>query len=283
VAYDFVSWSDGGAAAHEVMVPDDDTTYTAVYRASSPTASNGADLTAAVVRSLPDQSISGARGRAVLRITNPGTARVAGKMGVALFLSADATLDASDAVIGAATKTLRLPAGAGRPVRMKYVVPPVPDGAYFLLAQADPANALAEADETNNVGAAAAATSVEAPAVNLSGAFVSTPTTVARGSRSTVLLSLTNGGNVRARGRLAVTLNAATGAAGGALVPLRTVMQPLNLAAGASRTLRLRFVTPQDLPPGSYFFSASLDSANAFGETDEADNAVVSDGPFQLE
>jgi hypothetical protein len=97
-----------------------------------------------------------------------------------------------------------------------------------------------------------------------------------------VVLNLANEGNVRARGRLAVTLSAAAGSAGGALVPLRTFTQPLGLAAGASRTVRLRFVPPRDLAPGSYFFSATLDSGNAFGETDEADNVAVSDGAFEL-
>jgi hypothetical protein len=33
VTYEFVSWSDGGAATHTIGTPTSDTTYTAVYRA----------------------------------------------------------------------------------------------------------------------------------------------------------------------------------------------------------------------------------------------------------
>jgi aminopeptidase S len=37
-SYDFVSWSDGGQATHEVATPTSDTTYTALYQPSAATA-----------------------------------------------------------------------------------------------------------------------------------------------------------------------------------------------------------------------------------------------------
>lgn len=37
-AYDFVSWSDGGQATHEITTPTNDTTYTSLYQPAAPTA-----------------------------------------------------------------------------------------------------------------------------------------------------------------------------------------------------------------------------------------------------
>jgi glucose/arabinose dehydrogenase len=41
VTYEFVSWSDGGAATHDVNTPASDTTYTATFRVASGGATNG--------------------------------------------------------------------------------------------------------------------------------------------------------------------------------------------------------------------------------------------------
>jgi glucose/arabinose dehydrogenase len=282
VTYDFVSWSDGGAVAHDVTVPDGDTTYTAAYRVSSPVAGNGADLAAAVVRAPSALAVGGTRGRADVRVTNAGTARVSGPVTVTLFLSADAALDAPDAAAVSKTMRLRLAPGASRVLRMRFIHPPAGDGDYLLLAQVDSADAVEEADESNNVAASAAPFPLQAPFINLSGSLAPEGVTLVRGRRSAVPLTLSNGGNVPARGRLRYSLLASPDADAGAGLPLRTFARATRLAAGGSRTSRLRFVTPGELPPGTWFLAVVVDADNARQERDEADNLVVSQAAIQV-
>jgi subtilase family serine protease len=169
-------------------------------------------------------------------------------------------------------------------VKLKFNYPAVADGSYYLLAQVDGAGAIPEANESNNVAASAAAFPAQEPFVNLSGAFVvPTPATMTRGRRSTARIRVSNGGNVAARGPLGLALSAATDASGATLAaPLRVVTHNFRLGPGASKVLRVTVVPPAELPAGTYYFSAALDSDNYFAEREEADNVFASEAPFEL-
>ena len=149
----------------------------------------------------------------------------------------------------------------------------------------DSAGAVAEADEANNVAASPASIPGQAAFVNLAGSFPRpVPTVVRTGRGSSVVLRVTNAGNVAARGPLTVTLSAATDPAGtSGLVPLRTLTREVKLRPGGKTAMTLRFLRPEELLPGSYYFSVALDAANAFLERDESDNLLVSELPFQVE
>ena len=122
------------------------------------------------------------------------------------------------------------------------------------------------------------------PVVDLSGGFPNpTPSVLARGGKGTIRLDVINAGNVAARGRLQVTLYASTDSTGAAgVVPLLTTTKSVKIKPGSRQRLRLNFRVPTDLAAGTYFFSAAVDSANAFPEPNEADNLAVSESSFTV-
>jgi glucose/arabinose dehydrogenase len=309
VTYAFASWSDGGAATHALSTPDANATLTAVYQAQAnpdpgpgpgpepepdpepnnpdppvdPGTGTGGDLTALLSGKFPALAINGTSGKVTVRVNNTGDAPIADLVTVSLFLSPDAVFDVTDAAAGSITRPLKLNPGKGKAVPLTFTYPSVADGNYFLLAQVDPANAIGEAFELNNVSASAAPVPVQAPVINLTGTL-SGPTTpvVARGGRAPAVLSLTNGGNVMAKGPVTLSLFAATDAAGQTnAAPVLTQTKTLKLKPGASKAFRLKLVLPVDLPPGAYFLAAAIDPDNRFAEPNEADNTVVAATGFQ--
>jgi glucose/arabinose dehydrogenase len=284
VTYDFVSWSDGGAAAHNLLVPDADTTFTATYQARTPPDSRY-DLAAAVAGPLPAEVIGGDRGVARVAVSNLGTDLLTGFVTVNVYLSADGVLDANDALAGTVHKRVKLkPAGAkAAKVKVKLNYPALADGSYQLLARVEPDGALGEASDSNNVAAAAAPIVNHAPVFDFSGTIGRFPATVTRGRKGAVALSVLNTGNVVAAGPLAVRLYAATGNAPvGGLTQLGEVVRTVKIRPGVRKTMKLSFITPADLAPGTYYFVADIDPVAAHAETDELNNQAVAAGSFTV-
>jgi probable HAF family extracellular repeat protein len=89
-------------------------------------------------------------------IVNRGTATVTETYTERVYLSVDASLDATDVLLGTSNgHTADLPPNASQAFSLALVVPAntVP-GSYFVLVQADALGAVGESNETNNVAAA---------------------------------------------------------------------------------------------------------------------------------
>ena len=123
------------------------------------------DITASVL-ALTTTILPGNTFNPNIRINNLGTA-MAGSFGVRLFLSTNATLDASDIQVGsftsgAVTATTQFQPDADVPAWM-------PGGLYFLIAQADANGDVTESNEANNNAATATASiTVSRPTVSIS-------------------------------------------------------------------------------------------------------------------
>jgi len=93
-----------------------------------------------------------------LTLTNQGDAEAYGKITITLYASKDTRLDkATDAALGSITFSVSLAPGASKTVKFPTLtVPSLTAGDYYLLADLDSANALAEAIETNNSAATTA-------------------------------------------------------------------------------------------------------------------------------
>ena len=286
VVYDFVSWSDAGPAEHAISTPDAAATYTAVYQARQP-ADPRYDLIPTVAGVLPAEVVGGNRGNATVLLANGGTEMLSGFVTVKVFVSSDTVLDGADAQAGVVTRRVRMRPNAPRPLmlRLRLKYPALPDGSYHLLAQADPDNAIGEASESNNVSASAATILNHAPFVELSGAMLPTPTTLTRGRRSSVAVSVLNGGNVFATGPLTLNLYAAQDPAGttGRTLLATLPARPVKIRAGGRKAFRFAFVPPADLPAGAYYYTAEIDAAGGFAEPDEANNVAVAPGSFTIE
>ena len=130
---------------------------------SSPTSSSTLSLASTV--SLPDLVSSfgtinlpntvdfGAQGTAQVIVTNQGQAIASGPSTVNLYISTDGQIDKNDALLTSVSTNLNLSAGQSVTLDLTYnnntsVIAP---GAYFLIAQVDADNQIAEQVETNNV------------------------------------------------------------------------------------------------------------------------------------
>ena len=281
VTYEFVSWSDGGAAEHTIFTPEADTSFTATYRALDDGSANPAespDLTAELLRPLPASAVAGASAKARIRLTNSGPTPVAGATGVDLFISADAYLDPDDVRVGTLPRGPRLRPGASRVVTAGFAFPEAAAGSYHLLAWADAGRAVTERNEANNVSASTTPVAVGPPWRDFSAQVSKVTDAGGRRRRGVATVLLRYDGNVPVDGSLDIELRASTDAhpdAGDAL--LASVTKRVRMKPGASRLLRLRFL-PTGRGPGANYVTAAVDTGGAFAEADETNNVVAS-GP----
>ncbi|TRU73558.1 MAG: phosphoesterase, partial [Microcystis viridis Mv_BB_P_19951000_S69] len=102
---------------------------------------------------LPTTVDFGATGSAQVIVTNQGQALASGPSTVNLYISTDGEIDSNDALLTSVSTNLNLSAGQSVTLNLTYnnntsVIAP---GAYFLIAQVDGNNQIAEQLETNNV------------------------------------------------------------------------------------------------------------------------------------
>ncbi|WP_233271095.1 CARDB domain-containing protein [Microcystis aeruginosa] len=102
---------------------------------------------------LPTTVDFGATGSAQVIVTNQGQALASGPSTVKLYISTDGEIDSNDALLTSVSTNLNLSAGQSVTLNLTYnnntsVIAP---GAYFLIAQVDANNQIAEQLETNNV------------------------------------------------------------------------------------------------------------------------------------
>jgi hypothetical protein len=102
---------------------------------------------------LPSTVNFGAQGNAQVIVTNQGQEIASGPSTVRLYISTDGEIDSNDALLTSDSTNLNLNAGQSVTLNLTYnnntsVIAP---GAYFLIAQVDANNQIAEQLETNNV------------------------------------------------------------------------------------------------------------------------------------
>ena len=241
-------------------------------------------VTESLTAILPAVVIGGAKtkGQAALQFVNRSGAVVAGEVTVALFLPADGSLDASDAPVGnAVSAKLKLAPGGRKRLAIKIaVLPVVPSGPYYLVAQVQ---RLALPQE---VIATPVPFAVVAPLIDLR---VSSPALLARGGASVGIspgqavpasLVVENAGNLLARGKAAVTLYAQP-AAGGERIRLASALPAsLNLKPGGRATVRVKFLVPSGLAAGSYVLVAQLTADGIPLAVVQNDGLAISTTPF---
>ena len=184
------------------------------------------------------------------------------------YLSSNFALDAGDLVLGN-RPVPALEAGASDTASTSLSVPAtVATGTYFIVARADNANAVAEANESNNLAFSSAIRigpdltqgTTTAPATGGSGRSIVIGDTAkntgggAAGASTTGLYLSTS-----------VTLTASATQLGARSVP--------PLAPGASDTASTAVILPANLATGTYYVIASADVGNQVLETSETNNA----------
>lgn len=236
----------------------------------TPTPVPSGTLDIATVRThLPPAILTGAKlkGSATVVVASAGNAAFFGPAQVSLFLSTDTT--ASGTLLTTVQKTLTLAAGGGHrftlPISSAALTVP---GTYQVVASVTPAGSIASAAATSTVTVAPAF-------IDLAGAFTAVPGKLKPATKAVVSLAVTNLGNTLATGPLSVQLTA-TPATGGAAISLLVQPVSIHLKPGQKKKIGLKFTTDASLTAGKYTFTAVLDPANAFADTNLANNTITS-------
>ncbi len=233
---------------------------------------------------LPDltvTSVSGPAKAAVSRsvsvtatVKNEGAADATTPFSVAMYLSTDLQLDASDRFLGN-LPVASLKAGASFTSPSTFVVgipPDLPPGTYFLVAVADSATNAVESDETNNVKFSSGQTEITPFLPDLVVTGLTGPSTGNPGKPVNLTTTVLNQGPANAAastvGLFLSTDNVIDPAMdrflGSRVVPALAV----NGTSAASTSVTI----PADVEPGSYFLGAVADSGTSVAEVDETNN-----------
>jgi uncharacterized protein YkwD len=230
-----------------------------------------AGLTAALSGALPPKAVGGAKTTAAqtLRITNTGGRLISGQVTVTLFVSHNQTLDGSETQFATITPHVNLKVGATASVvvRLKNF-PAVADGAYFILMQVKSGAASAVAASKTSVA-------IAKPFIDLSDGVAVSPASVTRGKKATLLVTVTNSGNVVAKRPLAMALSASTDSSGANAMSLGHPSGSINIKPDGKQVLRIPVLVPLALAPGNDFFIVTVDPADTFGETTLSNNTAV--------
>lgn len=238
-----------------------------------------ADLTVSIVSPSSGGSlVTGVESTVLVLISNSGSTDVRDRFGVAIYASADGTLDADDALIGLRRRS-GASAGESETKDIEFTLPnSFASGEYTLFARVDSGGAIEESDETNNVSDGVRVTI--GPRDSGSGAdLVVTITAPADGASLTlgrehrVIVSAANQGDARTSTRAGVRLYASRDAildmSADSLLAARTIS---SLSAGESEQEDLEFILPTSLGEGEFFLIAVIDAASIVPETVEGNN-----------
>jgi hypothetical protein len=200
-----------------------------------------------------------------LRVRNAGTAPATGTAGVRVWLTPG---DGDAEAPNTAALQLRLAPGRARRFNVSVTLPAeLPPrlhesgwpANYFVAAEIDPDNRIAESLEGNNTGASVRPSAVYplvSPGIRLPAR--GGQLRLARGAGGTVLFSVVNGGVNVARGRAVVRATVH-----GPGIPIAgrevgRVEQDVAIRAGGAVRLRGPITVPEDLQPGDYSLRLTL-------------------------
>ena len=201
-------------------------------------------------------------------------------IGMRFWVSTDDTLSAGDIAIGVSANTADLAPGQSATFVLDAPLPTnlVP-GAYYLLAEADPLNAVAEDNEANNVGAYGSF-DVGLPAPDLIVEAFAGPTSAKPGVTLPVEWTVRNVGNLRA-GEVPWVLLLSTN---DVVTPSDRVIYEgtLSVEALTSVPVLADVPFPSDVPAGTYWLGVAIDPEQLVFELDDTNNEGVSDNELTV-
>jgi hypothetical protein len=228
---------------------------------------------------LPTPATGGDKGKAQVVVTNQGDYPATGNISIDVYASTDTSFDENDKQVGGLlNKSIKLPAGKSKTFTTKLVIPTdLPPGDYYLLAYIDSAEAITEEDEQNNLVVTDGTGHVDQPDLVGEGQEVTHkfPQPAAIGDKGKVTVTVTNQGNVRARGNINIVVYLSADQLLDGDTPLTTLNCKINLKPGKSKTFKSKTTLPAGVTPGDYYLLADVDSDNAMAETNETNNVAA--------
>ena len=267
----------------ETLYDDDLTNNVVVSDTTIQVAPPFVDLTVQIDTRNWTSGLEGDRGLVFVNVTNDGNITAYGKADLQIYLSEDETLDEGDTSIAEMTdQFVYLWPGMTRPFFSFLTLPEVEaTGDYYLLAEITPEASLN--DVTNNISPGTAI-EVQKAFVDLTAEFqlVTFQDQVSEGNYGLVMLTVNNGGNVRATGTMDIELWASADGdldAGDDDYLLKTLSDQ-RLFVGT--TFPQYFVTLviwpdlQTVPADTYWLVAKIDTLGEINESDETNNLAIS-------
>ncbi len=204
-----------------------------------------------------------------------------GSFRVGFYLSADATIDATDLLIGQ-RQVLNLDPGAGEAGTGPLTVPSfVTAGSYFVGVLADDLNTIVEMDEGNNGLAANVTLAVSAaPLPDLAPTTISfSPGTVDAGDPIIVDEAVINQGlSVSPLFQVSIYLSTDPDIDPLTDTLLGTRAVPSLAVGSTSLSGASSLIIPGPTPAGEYFVGVFVDAAELVPETDEGNNSLIATG-----
>jgi hypothetical protein len=200
--------------------------------------------------SLPPSVVAGSnvKGKVAVIVTNTGSA-LKGKVTLNLYADATTSLDGNQVLVATLMKNVSLKAGKAQSFvfNVKSLPAGLPDGTYHFLAEVVDPLRYTNVVATNQT--VSAATAFVQPAITV-GAV--TPGSIAIGKTGSVLVTVTNNGNVAANGIHLALKPSSDGISVNGVV-FKIVASSAKLMPGKSKTFKLAFkVTSADVA-GTYF------------------------------
>jgi uncharacterized delta-60 repeat protein len=231
----------------------------------------GVDLATTLLTAPPASVLGGAKGSVSVSIAEMGTSLASGTVTVILQIATDALGDGA-VTVKTLPEHISLRQQRSKAFHIPFVFPTaLSAGQYFLLADVSngASAALADLNANNNV-AASGAVEIAPPFVSLRGVSVEEAAPFTPGKIASVILTLTNEGNVVAKGATTTELSLSTNqTTAGAVFSISSRLSP-GLPAGKTRAYRLSFKLPLDIVAGSYFLIAVTDPTDSLGSTDQS-------------
>jgi subtilase family serine protease len=231
------------------------------------------DLTITAVSDPPGQRDPGGTFTVSSTVANIGTATAAAST-TRFYLSTDTTRDGVVQRLSGNRAVAELTPGASATGSRSVTVPTTtPRGIYHLLACADDAGVVAEADETNNCRAATARIVIGPIGPDLTITAISDPpTSRAPGATFTITTTAANIGTADAAASTTRFYLSTTPTPDGTVQRLSGNRTVPELAPGTTATANRTLTVPTTTPPGTYHLLACADDLNAITELDETNN-----------
>ncbi|MFM7260877.1 MAG: CARDB domain-containing protein, partial [bacterium] len=239
-----------------------------VRRSDTTSTSTGGDLVV-ITASAPSAIVLGESTAVSWTVRNIGTASVDGWTDI-IYLSTDATLDASDTVLSARPNASALAPNSQYATSTQVALPlDSGSGQRYLFVFTDATNTLLELNDTNNISTALPATVTEPPLPDLVASGLVVPSSVSIGQPITLAWQTANTGELPASGWIERVRLIAPGGAIAAQLALFT--QSGSMAAGASAQRSVSATIPAQ--PGTYTVVVDVDTENTIAEASgEANN-----------
>lgn len=219
--------------------------------------------------------MGGAKGKVSLRLSNTGSAVSTGASDVSVYISSDTTVDAGDAKVADVMKAVRLKPTKSKSLNVRFVYPTgLPDGTYYLLTNVQGGGSPLVGAAPGETGVSGGTVRIAPPFIDLAAkAAVLSGGAVVAGRRGTLSITVTNAGNVPAKGPLAAMLSSVSSVDGSAQ-PLDTPVRNINIKPGATKVVRFRFTAPATLPAGLSILRSVLDPQTPVQDSDLTNNSI---------